>query len=67
MLAHALKQMAQWHDRAFLGTQTKRLAAIKIYLDFGFVPDMRYPGAEEAWREVRANLDHPVLRAMGEG
>jgi beta-glucuronidase len=67
MLAHALKQMAQWHDRAFLGTQTKRLAAIKIYLDFGFVPDMRYPGAERAWREVRANLDHPALRAMGEG
>jgi hypothetical protein len=50
MLSYAMKKMAQWHDRAFLGTQTKRLGAIKIYLDFGFLPDMDHPGADIAWR-----------------
>ncbi|MGC9349475.1 MAG: GNAT family N-acetyltransferase [Anaerolineae bacterium] len=64
MLSYALEQMAQWHDRAFLGTQTKRLAAIKIYLDFGFVPDLEPPGAVKAWREVKENLDHPVLNRI---
>ncbi len=64
MLSHALERMAQWHDKAFLGTQTKRLPAIKLYLDFGFVPDLRHDGARAAWREVRARLDHPVLTAL---
>ncbi|MBN2004182.1 MAG: GNAT family N-acetyltransferase [Anaerolineae bacterium] len=61
MLSHALTQMAQWHGRAFLGTQTKRLRAIKLYLNFGFVPDLEEPGAVEAWREVASRLAHPAL------
>lgn len=64
MLSYALIQMAQWHERAFLGTQTRRLAAIKLYLDFGFVPDLDGPWAREAWREVREVLDHPVLSSL---
>jgi beta-glucuronidase len=64
MMTHALNQMAQWHDKAFLGTQSKRLPAIKVYLDFGFVPDLDSPFAREAWREVKAELKHPVLEAM---
>ncbi|MGC9521813.1 MAG: GNAT family N-acetyltransferase [Anaerolineae bacterium] len=64
MLSYVLARMAQWHDKAFLGTQTKRLPAIKLYLDFGFVPDLRYEGARTAWQEVRADLDHPVLEAL---
>ncbi len=61
MLSYTLTQMAQWHDRACLGTQTRRLPAIKLYLDFGFVPDLDPPGAVEAWRTVKAELKHPVL------
>lgn len=64
MLTHALNRMAMWHNRAFLGTQTRRIPAIKIYLDFGFVPDLDEPGAVEAWREVKAQLDHPILEAL---
>ncbi len=64
MLSYTLTQMAQWHDRAFLGTQTQRFAAIKIYLDFGFVPDMEQAGASEMWREVKAVLKHPALEAL---
>lgn len=64
MLSYALQQMARWHDKAFLGTQTQRVPAIKLYLDFGFVPDLDHPGAREAWREVKAALHHPVLEAL---
>ena len=49
------------HRRAILGTQAPRLAAIKLYLDFGFVPDMSAPDAQRAWRMVQAQLRHPAL------
>ena len=64
MMTHALNAMAQWHERAFLGTQTNRLAAIKVYLDFSFMPDLEPEGAREAWREVQAQLAHPILDAL---
>ncbi len=63
-LSFALNLLAQWHERCFLQTQTKRLNAIKLYLDFGFVPDMDIPYAEEIWREVKANLKHPTLERI---
>ena len=63
-MSYALHQLAQWHDRAGLGTQTKRIRAIKLYLDFGFRPDLERPGALESWRKVKAELDHPRLEAL---
>lgn len=63
-LSYALNLLSQWHERCFLQTQTKRLNAIKLYLDFGFVPDMDIPFAEEIWREVKFNLKHPILERL---
>jgi GNAT superfamily N-acetyltransferase len=60
-MSYALNRLAQWHDRAGLGTQTRRIAAIRLYLDFGFRPDLEPPGALESWRRVKAELDHPGL------
>ncbi|MBN1579421.1 MAG: GNAT family N-acetyltransferase [Anaerolineae bacterium] len=52
-LSFALNQLARWHDRCYLDTQTRRLPAITMYLRFGFVPDMSVPGAQEGWRHTR--------------
>jgi len=60
-MAHAMNVLAHWHDRAYLDTSTGRLPAIKIYLDFGFLPDLSLPGAVAAWRRVAAVLPHPAL------
>lgn len=60
-MSFALKQLAQWHERAWLDTSGGRLGAIKIYLDFGFVPDMDAPGAKVAWQQVQQKLNHPML------
>ncbi|TFG70106.1 MAG: GNAT family N-acetyltransferase, partial [Anaerolineales bacterium] len=65
MMSHAMNQLAKEHDRVYLGTQTKRFPAIKIYLDFGFVPLLDFPGAEDVWREVAANLYHPTFVDLG--
>ncbi len=63
-LAYALKQLARWHQHGCLGTQTNRLPAIKLYLDFGFLPDLETAGAAAAWRQVKARLPHPALEKL---
>jgi len=60
-LSYALNRLADWHDLALLGTSTGRLGAIQLYLDFGFVPDMNASRAEEAWAQVRGQLQHAAL------
>jgi len=60
-LAYTLRQLARWHKRAYLGTQSHRLGAIRLYLDMGFEPDLGYPGAREAWATVAEQLNHEAL------
>lgn len=63
-MTFAMKRLAGWHARAMLTTESGRLGAIRLYLDFGFIPDLDAPGAREAWRQVRERLEHPVLAAL---
>lgn len=60
-LSHALRRLAQWHRRAWHTTSSSRLPALKLYLDYGFTPDLDHPGALRAWRQVQAGLAHSAL------
>ena len=63
-LSFTLNRMAQWHERAMLRTATQRLRAVRLYLDFGFLPDMEQEGAVEIWTEVHVELGHPALERV---
>jgi len=63
MMTEAMNRLAAWHERATLGTQTKRVGAIKIYLDYGFVPLIQSEQDRQHWDVVRGRLDHPGLDA----
>jgi ribosomal protein S18 acetylase RimI-like enzyme len=60
-MSHALTQLARWHSRAVLGTSTARIGAIALYLEYGFVPQIDSPDDRQAWSNVAAEINHPLL------
>lgn len=61
LLSHAMNLLAQWHERAYLVTSIGKLRAIKLYLDYGFVPLLRTELDRHDWSRFRKSLDHPGL------
>ena len=62
MISYVMEKFVEWgHPAAWLATSTSRIPALKLYLDFGFLPDLTQPGAKEAWETVRTHLAHPAL------
>jgi len=61
-MSFVLRTLARWHTRCYLRTQVHRLRAIKVYLDFGFRPDVPDSQMEQAWSYVRGRLGAPGLR-----
>jgi ribosomal protein S18 acetylase RimI-like enzyme len=49
------------HKKCYLTTQTESFKAIKIYLDFGFVPYLKDETCPKAWKLLADFLDHPAL------
>jgi GNAT superfamily N-acetyltransferase len=56
LMTHAMNRGARLHERIMLNTQSKRIGAIKLYLDFGFEPNLELPGAPAVWAEIGVNL-----------
>ena len=57
LLSHVCERLRELHpDRAYLRTAAERLLAIRLYLDFGFQPDIT--GAEDAgaWSKILKHL-----------
>lgn len=64
MMTLAMNYMAEHHPGAVLGTSSGRPWAVKVYLDFGFLPDpTQLVEAEtlQAWRDVQSVIEHPEL------
>ena len=49
------------HQTARLGTGTGRIAALNLYLSFGFVPDIRNEEERAAWEGVQPFLKYSVI------
>ena len=65
MMSVTMTRLKRSHKRCFLDTSTARIPAIKIYLDFGFTPDLsRENNSREAWAEVASVLEHPLLTQL---
>lgn len=67
MMTRAMQRLAESHPAAVLGTSTGRIWAVKVYLDYGFLPEpseiAEKPEILTAWRQVQQRLDHPALAA----
>lgn len=61
----AMKRLKQSHERAMLRTYSRSIAAIKVYLDFGFYPDLETENSQEAWTDVASILIHKTLKEYG--
>jgi len=64
MLSVILDRLSRSYECAALTTSSRRIPAIKCYLDFGFIPDLECDRAVEGWSQVRSLLKHPTLEAI---
>ena len=62
MLSAALDALrARGYNAAWLWTGTGRIAALNLYLSFGFLPHPRDDAEREAWRAVAPELRYPLI------
>jgi len=67
MMTKAMARLAQSHPGAVLGTSSGRPWAVKVYLDFGFLPspeNLADAEALQAWRDVQSVIEHAALEPL---
>lgn len=61
MLSAAVNQLlAQGYTNAVLETNTRRVAALNLYLQFGFAPQPQDDAERDAWRRVAPQLKYRI-------
>ena len=65
LMSFGLQEMKRLnHHGALLETQSKREAAIGLYLKYGFRPSIATAAHRVAWEEIRAHRAHPLLNDL---
>ncbi len=59
LISEALARMSKTHTKVMLETESHRLPAIQMYLDFGFAPQIRGESDKAAWAEIGKTLQLP--------
>ncbi|MBI5386514.1 MAG: GNAT family N-acetyltransferase [Verrucomicrobia bacterium] len=66
LLSVVCERMRALHpERSFLRTAAERPAAIRLYLKFGFVPEMRTDAERELWSAILARIDQDQGKGTG--
>ncbi|MDF2714791.1 MAG: hypothetical protein K0R28_1716 [Paenibacillus sp.] len=60
LLSAALRTLAQFHDKAYLTTQTTSYKAVGMYLNYGFEPVMQTPECPEGWKLIEQLLGKSI-------
>jgi ribosomal protein S18 acetylase RimI-like enzyme len=60
-MTYAMNRMAEWHDCCYLNTSCEKIPAVKMYLNFGFEPDLTIPESIDGWRYVKQVTNHPAF------
>lgn len=61
LMSAVMERLADFHDRAYLSTNSPRLPAIHLYLKLAFHPFIRNDEDRRGWQQVAQSLDHPLL------
>jgi lysophospholipase L1-like esterase/GNAT superfamily N-acetyltransferase len=61
LVGRALELLSRLHERAYLTTQPKSIAGIRLYLDCGFRPYLTDKAQEEEWAKISKRLGIPDL------
>lgn len=61
LLAKAMQVLAEYHDSAYLTSQTTSYQAVNMYLNFGFEPYLTNETDIEAWKLLEDVLDRTIL------
>jgi predicted GNAT family N-acyltransferase len=61
LLAKSMQVLAEYHDSAYLTSQTTSYQAVNMYLNFGFEPYVTNETDIEAWKLLEEILNRKIL------